>query len=737
MLLLLLLLVLSNGRVALAYSQSSEVEIYSTETGEVDQTLRHNHTADGDGVTCMNNLRDNQLVIALREGGGGQCCVIWRQDRVSGLYVQHRQLFPGHSEGVRCVTELVVDNTACLVTGSDDYTIRVVLCEEKLAESTEGPRSSCGAIATMRGHTDAVTCLAVITIDDNEGPSQRIVSGSADYTLRIWSRVADVEKPSSSSLSEIVGEEAEESTNHRTSVAADPSTSTLISYTCLHVLRGHTFPIKEMLVTFNQRILSYADDNHFRVWDPKDGTCDKARYVAESLAHVCQLSDGQYLACTYDNKFKIYDYDLQATRSNRLGGLRGDLQVSGSVTAVDVLSDGRLLVSSEAASDCLLYVIDDYLAESSDLNLQDDDSNNSKSNSNNDNTKEVEGSDCHPFSVKSMLLTRQGKCLVSIGTNDKCLRVWDCVTGVCAHVLEGHTSRVNCIVLQSIGDYERVISGKTNTRPVPVIDTCLFLIILFVYTYIGSHDYTIRLWSCMHWTCERVIDDVSANITCLAVRSDGRFIAGSGDRNLRVWSCTGDVEHTLMAHTGLITCVSVLRDGRVVSGSTDKSIRIWDVITGVVERTLKADNDQIRSITLIGKDSGSDSERLIAEDYFHDLYLWDIDSGAYQKISLATCKYLIQCEKEKGHHVTCPTAAVTDTSNQMTHWQSPSTNVSVDDHSSDWLTELKEIDGYGLDVSTAVGGHCVCKCVATETVAYGLDNGDVFLLRQKNNNDCI
>ena len=446
------LLVLPDGRIALAYSQSAEVEIYNTETGEVDQTLRHNHTADGDGVTCMGSLRDRQLVVALREGGGGQCCIIWRLDPVSGMYVQQRQLFPGHSEGVRCVAELFVDHTACLVTGSDDYTIRVVLCEEKIVDSTDGPRSSCGAIAIMRGHTDAVTCLAVITIDttniNSNNSSQRIVSGSADYTLRIWSRAIDAEKSSI----EV------ESTTISTTAHANPSEhDKLMSYTCLHVLKGHSFSIKDMFITSNQRILSYADDNHFRVWDPKDGTCDKARY-AEGIAHVCQLPDGQYLACTYDNKFKIYDYDLQVARSNCPGGLRGDLQVSGPVSAVGLLPDGRVLVSSEASTDCLLYVIDDYLTEAFDTSLEDNESNNNSSS--NTNKEVIMLSDCHPFSVKSMLLTRRGEYLVSIGTNDKCLRVWDCVSGACAHVLEGHSSRVNCIVWQNIAGYERVISGN-------------------------------------------------------------------------------------------------------------------------------------------------------------------------------------------------------------------------------------------------------------------------------------
>lgn len=95
-----------------------------------------------------------------------------------------------HTDSVNCVCRVTVGARAGgggaggtlqrVVSGSDDQTLRVWDVERRQT------------VAVVEGHRDAVTCVCVVAMsagaggDGAEWTVQRVVSGSADHTLRMW-----------------------------------------------------------------------------------------------------------------------------------------------------------------------------------------------------------------------------------------------------------------------------------------------------------------------------------------------------------------------------------------------------------------------------------------------------------------------------------------------------------------------------------------------------------------------
>jgi len=116
---------------------------------------------------------------------------------------------------------------------------------------------------------------------------------------------------------------------------------------------------------------------------------------------------------------------------------------------------------------------------------------------------------------------------------DETLRVWDCDTGRCLHILEGHAHRVaSCAVL---GDGRRVVSA--------------------------SYDHTLRVWDCDTGLCIGIAYDIAA--TALAAHGN---VVVVGDWRGNVWFI--EVHEAFPSHE---PCGSWLRRALPpISGSIDE-----------------------------------------------------------------------------------------------------------------------------------------------------------------------
>ena len=78
----------------------------------------------------------------------------------------------GHTKWVSCASMFMgSDGDPRIVSGSWDNTLKVWSAESGLCERT------------LSGHTDWVNCVAVFMGSDG---NPRLVSGSHDYTLKVW-----------------------------------------------------------------------------------------------------------------------------------------------------------------------------------------------------------------------------------------------------------------------------------------------------------------------------------------------------------------------------------------------------------------------------------------------------------------------------------------------------------------------------------------------------------------------
>ncbi|KAK0235146.1 cell division control protein 4 [Armillaria nabsnona] len=137
-------------------------------------------------------------------------------------------------------------------------------------------------------------------------------------------------------------------------------------------------------------------------------------------------------------------------------------------------------------------------------------------------------------------LAARGRTLVS-GSYDCNVRVWDIITGECRFVLTGHTQKVYYIVLDP----------KRNQA------------------YSGSMDGTPR----------------HTSLVGLLGLSLSYLVSGAADATLRIWDLdTGELKHTLAAHTGAITCFQHDKF-KVLSGS-DGAPKLWSIHDGTVVKDL-------------------------------------------------------------------------------------------------------------------------------------------------------
>jgi predicted Zn finger-like uncharacterized protein len=245
-------------------------------------------------------------------------------------------------------------------------------------------------------------------------------------------------------------------------------------------------------------------------------------------------------------------------------------------------------------------------------------------------------------SVKSVCFSPDGKLAFSGGLDDH-VRVWDLATAKPLGEFRGHTWRVwglDCskdgrFVLSAGGDKTLklwdVASGKClrtfEGHTDQIWSACLGPDDRLALS--GSGDGTVKLWEVATAKCLRTFEGHSGNATVTGVRmsGDGRFaLSSSEDHTLKQWDmATGRCLRTFQGHKNHVKCVDLSSDGRyAVSGSDDGEVKLWEIATGECVRTFEGHRDEVHAvfITADGRYLGSAAGK---DNHEGEIHVWTLD----------------------------------------------------------------------------------------------------------------
>lgn len=433
----------------------------------------------------------------------------------------------------------------------------------------------------MKGHNGSVEALAFLP------DGRRAVSGSEDWTLRLWdlenNRVVRTYEGHGAFVHAVAltpdGESILSASEDRTLRLWD-----LESGHVRLVLRNHTLAVQGVAITRDGKLAaSVSEDGSVRIWDLTTG---QSKRVFKGLYHqlntVAFTPDGQWLV------FGVGDWTIMLLNLNDIKEARQLAGHSGIVQTLAIAPDGHSLVSG--AEDQTLRVWDIGSGECQ---------------------RVLKG---HTGSVDTAAFTADGKRVVS-GSRDRTLRVWDIATGETLQVLDGHSGFVRSIAIAAT-------TGRTIS---------------------GSTDRSIRHWDIETAPIRQSRPTHMEAVSLLAIAADGgHVISGAQSSDPFVWktrpiaaadtpdgvvSCSIEPRRTgsLSGHSNWVRVLRITTDGRrVVTGSTDHTLRIWSLDTDAPAQVLRGHIREVRDLAI-----SADGNRALSISRDKTLRVWDLASGRW------------------------------------------------------------------------------------------------------------
>ncbi|XP_074853170.1 zinc finger protein 106 isoform X2 [Carettochelys insculpta] len=202
---------------------------------------------------------------------------------------------------------------------------------------------------------------------------------------------------------------------------------------------------------------------------------------------------------------------------------------------------------------------------------------------------------------------------------DKTVRAYNLVNRKCVGVFEGHTSKVNCLlVTQTNGKNAALYTGSSDhtincynikTRECmdqfKLEDRVLCLHSRWRILYAGLANGNVVTFTIKN---SKQIDTFECHgpraVSCLATAQEGArklLVVGSYDCTISVRDArNGLLLRTLEGHSKTILCMKVVND-LVFSGSSDQSVHAHNIHTGELVRIYKGHNHAVTVVNILGK----------------------------------------------------------------------------------------------------------------------------------------
>ncbi len=142
----------------------------------------------------------------------------------------------------------------------------------------------------------------------------------------------------------------------------------------------------------------------------------------------------------------------------------------------------------------------------------------------------------------------------------------------------------------------------------------------------AGDDGLLKIWNRTNSAPIRVFEHPNA-VRGLAIRGDGRFIAGDRKGGLRVWSLDSDEPVTSTEQPGAIYAVAISPSGETVAtAGSDRIIRLWNAETLQQKLPLEGHAGPVNSLSF-----SSRGHRLASAGWDRTVRIWDTDSGSLVK----------------------------------------------------------------------------------------------------------
>lgn len=455
--------------------------------------------------------------------------------------------FGGHAGRVLCV--VFRPGGLFVATGGDDGTVRIW-------DVGSGEQRT-----QLIGHTGPVKSVAY-------GPDGSVIASAGDdRTVRIW----------------------------------DPGTGEQRAQ-----LTGHTGPVQSVAYSPDgATIASAGDDRTVRIWNA--GTGEQLRHLPQRLSALNAVAfspDGRLIACAGGDMVWMWRTDADSEPR----GLTGH---TGKVNAVAFSPDGKLIASAGGDRSVRIWDVDTGLEHSV---FQGRGTENAVAFSpdgtvvtsagdignvlvwhleRGDVVGEMEG---HGAAVNCVAYDpADGATAVATASDDGTAIVWETGSRRVRRKLAGHTGPVNEVAyvldgqaIATAGDDRTVRvwdarTGEQRERVLPHAGpvTAMAYSPRDARMVTVDSNRTVRIWDLADAREPNTLKTAHGNwVRAVAYKPDGsEFATASDDKTVLIWRADGQLDVSLIGHTGPVSAIAYRRNGTLVSGGHDGTVRVWQTDT--------------------------------------------------------------------------------------------------------------------------------------------------------------
>lgn len=428
-------------------------------------------------------------------------------------------------------------------------------------------------VATARGTRRVfIGHTAWVTSVDISPDNQQVISGSTDFTVRLWDSVTgDVIHELDGHHGDVQGVRFSPDGTKAVSSAADflAIIWDLETGTIIHELTGHTRTVWD--AEFNPdgtRIVTGSTDTSVRLWDVQSGA--EIRQYEGNRASVLTVAfspDGtQIVSGARDGTLLVWDTETGEQIVNIAGH-------DTAVTDIAFSPDGTQLVSSDGNGLAILWDLETGTA-----------------------VKTFDVSDEDATEIRGVSFFPDGKRIL-LGVFDGSLQIWDIESGEQISHLDGHTDAILGISVSNDG----------------------------LLAVSGSKDFTLRLWNI--GTPSEVTETWlhTERVTGIRFPLDvNTALSASSDGSMSIWNLqTGEQVQSLGIPDDRILTLDVNRNtGLIYTGGQDQRVNIWSIESGELVDQIEGMSEVIRSIEL-----SADGSQMLVGGQSGLIELWDLSNN--------------------------------------------------------------------------------------------------------------